>query len=152
VCEQSAKGCYLKARGRGSNPRPFCRRFNSLTIAPRGHAGHNEQETLLPQTNRATRYVSRNLANCRNKLYNKFTTNRGDGEGDRSPSCSKQPQLVDCRIGVINKLDRRRRRPRIADNAIELPRRNFVSPKFRTKFQREVPYLLEIPKFIHSVG
>jgi len=28
-------------------------------------------------------------------------------------SCSKQPRLVDCRTGVINKLDRRRRRRRV---------------------------------------
>jgi len=28
------------------------------------------QEALLPQTDRATRYVSQNLANYRNKLYN----------------------------------------------------------------------------------
>jgi len=37
------------------------------------------QETLLPQTDRATRYVSQNLVNCRNKLYNKSTTNRSNG-------------------------------------------------------------------------
>jgi len=30
-------------------------------------------------------------------------------EGYNSPTCSKQPRLVDCRIGVVNKLDRRRR-------------------------------------------
>ena len=28
------------------------------------------------------------------------------------PTCSKQPRLTDCRIGVVNKLDRRRRRRR----------------------------------------
>jgi len=28
-------------------------------------------------------------------------------EGYSWPTCSKQPQLVDCRIGVVNKLDRR---------------------------------------------
>ena len=31
-------------------------------------------------------------------------------EGYSWPTCSKQPRLVDCRIGVGNKLDRRRRR------------------------------------------
>jgi len=31
-------------------------------------------------------------------------------EGYSRPTCSKQPRLVDCRIGVVNKLDRRRRR------------------------------------------
>ena len=34
------------------------------------------QEALLPQTDRATRYVSQNLVNCRNKLYNESTTDR----------------------------------------------------------------------------
>ena len=34
-------------------------------------------------------------------------------EGYSWPTCSKQPRLVDCRIGVVNKLDRRRRRRRI---------------------------------------
>ena len=29
-----------------------------------------EQEALLPQMDRATRYVSQNLVNCTNKLYN----------------------------------------------------------------------------------
>ena len=33
-------------------------------------------------------------------------------EGYSSPTCSKQPRLVDCRIGVVNKLDCRRRRRR----------------------------------------
>jgi len=31
-------------------------------------------------------------------------------EGYRWSTCSKQPRLVDRRIGVVNKLDRRRRR------------------------------------------
>jgi len=35
----------------------------------------------LPQTDRATRYVSRNLVNSRNKLYNKSATNRSNGVG-----------------------------------------------------------------------
>jgi len=33
----------------------------------------------LPQTDRATRYVSQNLVNSRNKLYNKSTINRSSG-------------------------------------------------------------------------
>jgi len=41
------------------------------------------QEALLPQTDRATRCQSKSsqllLHNCRNKLYNKFTTNRSRG-------------------------------------------------------------------------
>jgi len=56
-------------------------------------------------------------------------------EGYSSPTCGKQPRLVDCRIGVVNKLDRRR----VVDDAIDLPWRNFLSPKFGTKFQKEVP-------------
>ena len=73
-----------------------------------------KQETLLPQTDRATRYVSENLVNCRNKMYDKSTTNRMELDGYRRSTCSKQPRLVDCRIGVVNKLDRRRRR--VVDN------------------------------------
>ena len=38
-----------------------------------------QQETLPPQTDRATSYVSQNLVSCRNKLYNKSTTNRNSG-------------------------------------------------------------------------
>ena len=34
-------------------------------------------------------------------------------EGYSRPTCSKQPRLVDCRIGVVNKLDRRRRQLRV---------------------------------------
>jgi len=37
------------------------------------------QEAPLPQTDRATRYVSQNLVDCRNRLYNKYTTNRSSG-------------------------------------------------------------------------
>jgi len=37
------------------------------------------QEALLSQTDRATRCVSQNLVNCRNKLYNKSATNRSNG-------------------------------------------------------------------------
>jgi len=42
-------------------------------------------------------------------------------EGYRRLTCSKQARLVDCRIGVVNKLDRRRR---VVDNAIDLPWRH----------------------------
>ena len=67
------------------------------------------QEALLAQRDRATRCVSQNLVNCRNKLYNKSRRNRMELEGYRWPTCSEQPRLVDCPIGVVNKLDRRRR-------------------------------------------
>jgi len=56
--------------------------------------------------------VSQNLVNFRNKLQNKSITNRDNGvralERFNWPTCSKQSRLVDCRIGVVNKLDRRR--------------------------------------------
>jgi len=49
------------------------------------------------------------LHSCRHKLYSKSTTNRINGvRGLQLIDCSKQPRLVDCRIGVVNKLDRRR--------------------------------------------
>ena len=64
----------------------------------------------LPQTG----CVSQNLVNGRNKLYNKCTTNRSNGvRGLQRSTCCKQPRLVDCRIGVVNKLDRPRRRRRV---------------------------------------
>ena len=98
------------------------------------------KKTLLPQTDGATRYVSQNLVNCRNKLFNRSTTNRTELEGYSWATCSKQPRLVDCRIGVVNKLDRRRRRRcqqrwQVDDNAIDLLRRNFLCPKFGADFQ-----------------
>jgi len=63
-----------------------------------------------PPTDRATRYVSQNLANCRIIC----TTNPQqievmEFEGCRRPARSKQPRLVDCRVGVVKRLDRRRR-------------------------------------------
>jgi len=72
-----------------------------------------------------------------------FTTNAQqievtELEGYSWPTCSKQPRLVDCLVGVVNKLDRRRRRRRVVDNAIDLPWRNFLSSGFGTKSQREV--------------
>ena len=59
------------------------------------------QETRILQRDRATLCV---------QLYNKSTTNRSNAvRGLQLIDCSKQPRLVDCRIGVVNKLDRRRR-------------------------------------------
>ena len=57
-------------------------------------------------------------------------------EGYSSSTCSTQPRLVDCRIGVVNKLDRRRRH--FVDDTIDLPWRNFLSLKFGVKSQRKV--------------
>ena len=64
------------------------------------------QAALIPQTDRATRRFSQNLVNSTDKS----ATNRMELECYSWPTCSKQPRLVDCRIGVVNKLDRRRRR------------------------------------------
>ena len=36
-----------------------------------------------------------------------------ESEGYSWPTCSKQPRLVDCHTGVVNKLDRRRRQRRV---------------------------------------
>jgi len=66
------------------------------------------QEALLPQTYRAKRYVSKNLVNRRNKLYALQIEWSQMVTGDRLVVNSHE--LVDCRIGVVNKLDRRRRR------------------------------------------
>jgi len=38
--------------------------------------------------------VSQTLVNCRNKLYDKYTTNWTELEGYSWPSCRKQPRLV----------------------------------------------------------
>jgi len=54
----------------------------------------------------------------------------------RSPTCRKQPRLIECRIGVVNKLDRRRRqRRRVVDNAIDSPRRNFLVRSLERSFR-----------------
>jgi len=37
--------------------------------------------SMIPQTDRATRYVSQTLVNCRNKLYYKSTTNQMEFRG-----------------------------------------------------------------------
>jgi len=54
-------------------------------------------------------------------------------EGYSWPMCSKQPRLVDCCIGIINKLDCRQ---------VLLPWQNFLTPEFWKKFQSEVPLFL----------
>ena len=94
---------------------PYCRRY-IVSFLRNPTLTEFWQEALLPQTNRATCYVSRNLMhNCRIKLYHKCTTNRSNEvlDGYIWTTCSKQPRLVDCRISVVNKLDRRRRRRRL---------------------------------------
>ena len=37
MCEQLAQGCYLKAQGRDSNPRPLSRESNALYYATTPH-------------------------------------------------------------------------------------------------------------------
>ena len=54
--------------------------------------------------------------------------------------CSKQPRLGDCRIGVVNKLDRRQRRQRILLTTRDgLAVAKFSKSGFGTKTQTEVP-------------
>jgi len=71
----------------------------------------------MPQTDRATRCVSRNLVsncqllhNCRDKLYNKYRTNRSnDVTIDRHVGlglCASSNDALTV-VGVIHKLDRR---------------------------------------------
>ena len=79
---------------------------------------------------------------CRNKLYDKSTANRSNGiRGLQLTDCSKQPRLVDCRIGVVNKLDRPRRRLAVAKC-------------FKSGVWDKVPeartLILKIPKFPYS--
>jgi len=72
----------------------------------------------------ATGCGRQNLVNCRNK-----STNRDmELQGYSWSTCSKQPRLVDCCIGVVNKLDRRRRR-RVMLTEI---RGEFLSTEFGT--------------------
>ena len=53
-------------------------------------------------------------------------------------------------------LDRRRGNPQapsstsFVDHSIDLPWWNFLSPEFGAKFQREVPWFLEIPEFPYN--
>jgi len=61
----------------------------------------------LPQTDRATLYVSQNIVNTveTSCITNPQQIEVMELEGYSWPICSKQPRLVDCRIGVVNKLD-----------------------------------------------
>jgi len=63
------------------------------------------------------RQVARRAVKLLSTIETSCTTNPQQNavmklEGCSSLTCSKQPRLVDCRIGVVNKLDRRRRRRR----------------------------------------
>jgi len=61
-------------------------------------------------------------------------------------TCSKQPRLVDCRIGVVNKLDRRRRR-RFIQSAIDLWW-NFLCPEFGIVPERNTVIFWRYPDFL----
>jgi len=113
---------------------------------------YTKLDSLLPQTDRATLYVSRNLVsccscNCRNKLFKKSTTNRSEGVTGLQSTCSKQPRRVDRRRC------RQQARPSTSfvDNTVESPRRNFECVEFRTKFHGEVPLLLELREIPYSI-
>jgi len=67
-------------------------------------------------------------------------------EGYNWPTCSKLPRLLDCRIVVVNKLDRRRRRRRVVDNAIDLPWRN--SRSLGQSFRGKYPKFWRYPNFL----
>ena len=61
-----------------------------------------QQESLLPQRDRATRCVSQKLV----IVETSCTTNQQqieviELESYSRSTCSKQPRLVDCRIGVV---------------------------------------------------
>ena len=79
-----------------------CGDWGNFTDAPNTAFGMTRM-ALIPQTDRATRRFSQNLVNSTDKS----ATNRMELECYSWPTCSKQPRLVDCRIGVVNKLDRR---------------------------------------------
>jgi len=73
------------------------------------------QEALLPQADRATRHVSRNLVNCCTAVRTSCAANPQQSEVMElehygRPSCNKLcPSKLDAPtvVGVVNKLDRR---------------------------------------------
>jgi len=94
----------------------------------------------------ATPYVDWNLGNCCTAKGIGCTTNPEEIEVMELerygwPTCSKQPRRVDRR-------SRGQGPPSTSfvDNTIDLLWRNFVSPEFGIKFQRELPLFLEIPE------
>ena len=101
----------------------------------RKNTKHCTQEAVLPQTDRVTRCVRRNLMyNYRNKLYHQSTTITAV-----ESRVTVDRRVVNCHdasagVGVVNKLHRR---PSFVDDAIDLPRR-ITSPEFGTMLQSEV--------------
>jgi len=85
------------------------------------------------------------LHNCRKKCTaNPQQIKAMELDGYSWLMCSKQPRLVDCRIGVVNKLDRRR----VLLTMRDLPWQNFLCSKFAAKFQREYPYFQRYLNFL----
>jgi len=75
--------------------------------------------------------------NCRNKLYDKSTTNRCNAtqlEHYNRRTSSKQPRRAD---SVFNKLDRQRV-SLTNGRLVVVSWRNYQSPEFETKFQRDL--------------
>ena len=85
------------------------------------------------------------LHNRRNKLYSESTTNRSNRVRGLA-TCSKQPRLVDCRIGVVNMLDRRR--------VLLTTPSACRGTMFKSKVSEGNTLILEIPEFPykHSLG
>ena len=71
-------------------------------------------------------------------------------EGYSWATCSKQPRLVDCRMGVVNKLDSTAN-DNDDDGLFTTPSTfRSKSPEFGTKRYRKVLLFLEIPKFPYN--
>jgi len=68
------------------------------------------------------------------------------------PTCSKEPRLAGCRIGVVNKLDRRRRR-RVLLTTLSICRGE-IDGEVRSLGHifpgGKYPNFLEIPKFLYN--
>jgi len=80
-----------------------------------GYTSALTYDLLLPQTNRATRYVSRNLDNCCTTVRTTSATNSQievmEVEHFGRPTCNKlcaSSHDASAVISVVNKLDRRR--------------------------------------------
>jgi len=91
----------------------------------------NQQETLLPESDGATRHASREMLST---VETSWTTNRSNGV--------KKVYIAVDRL-VVNSRDLSTvvwvssTNSTVVDNAIDLPWRNFLSPGFRTMFQRK---------------
>jgi len=105
--------------------------------------GHRTvSQTLFRMLCGQCRYL---YVNCCTTVETSYTANPQqikvtELEGYSWPTCSKQPRLIDCRIGVVNKLDHRDR--------VDKKWRNFLSPEFPTKFPGEVYVFWRHPDFI----